>query len=251
MGLIDQYSVAAIPIQMLFNSTDLGLATAFIWKVDASYFLITNYHNVSGLNPFTGKHVLSTAAEPDRLIVWFNVKDQLGNKAARELVLRDQEGSPLWLVHPKLKKSVDAVALPIENFSDVDMHAVNTLPPTDLAVPIGGEVFILGYPFGIGPLGLPIWKRGSIASEPDVADPYMLVDSASRQGMSGSPVILRSWNTHFMANGNVAMSGGARTKFIGIYSGRLATKDPFDAQLGIVWPAKLIDEIVAGGVRDS
>ena len=41
------------------------------------------------------------------------------------------------------------------------------------------EVFILGYPFEIKPPAYPVWKRGSIASEPQLArlaTDYMLVE---------------------------------------------------------------------------
>jgi hypothetical protein len=73
------------------------------------------------------------------------------------------------------------------------------------------EVFILGYPFPIELPGYPVWKRGRIASEPDLASlapalgssgrrkvkfgahprDYLLADTASRPGMSGAPVIRR------------------------------------------------------------
>jgi hypothetical protein len=53
-----------------------------------------------------------------------------------------------------------------------------------------------------------------------------------------------------MANGDVNLGIGTATKFIGVYSGRLASQDPLDAQLGFVWPASLIPEIIAGGRVD-
>jgi hypothetical protein len=59
---------------------------------------------------------------------------------------------------------------------------------------VAAEVFILGYPKGLSMQGvMPVWKRGSIASEPliNVMDqaPAFLVDAATRDGMSGSPVL--------------------------------------------------------------
>jgi hypothetical protein len=131
---------------------------------------------------------------------------------------------------------------------------MNQQDMSDLSLSIGLDVFILGYPFGIGPSGYPIWKRGSIASEPEVLtenQPYILVDTASRPGMSGSPVIRRSWSNHTFSNGDVITRPGAATKFVGIYSGRLNTVDPKDAQLGRVWPAFFVPEILSGNRRDS
>jgi hypothetical protein len=111
---------------------------------------------------------------------------------------------------------------------------------------------VLGYPFGPGKTGLPVWKRGSIASEPDLVphvENYLLVDTASRPGMSGSPVILRSYGTH-VSQGGVTLTSGSANKFIGVYSGRLHTQDPLEAQIGMVWSAVYIDEIIDGGIKD-
>jgi hypothetical protein len=65
-----------------------------------------------------------------------------------------------------------------------------------------------------------VWKRGSIASEPEVFSPgqlYMLVDTASRPGMSGSPVIRRSWGTHQMKGGGVALGAATAIEFVGVF----------------------------------
>jgi hypothetical protein len=40
-------------------------------------------------------------------------------------------------------------------------------------------------------------------------------------------------------------------KFIGVYSGRVPTDHPQEAQIGLVWDGSLIDEIIAGNVRDD
>jgi hypothetical protein len=116
------------------------------------------------------------------------------------------------------------------------------------------DVFVLGFPFGIGPWGGPNWKRGSIASEPKILnpeEPYFLLDTASRPGMSGSPIIRRSWGFHLMEDGGSSVGSGFVIRFIGIYSGRIAGADPIDAQLGMGWPKSLIEEIVIGKNRDT
>ena len=68
-------------------------------------------------------------------------------------------------------------------------------------------------------------------------------------GMSGSPVIVRSRGASPMADGSVAVMGTA-TRVVGVYSGRLSTNYPLDAQLGMVWPIRLVDEIINGASRD-
>jgi hypothetical protein len=123
----------------------------------------------------------------------------------------------------------------------INMYPINTLKSEkDLAVRIGMDVFILGYPFGSPPPGFPVWKRGSIASEPD-----------SRPGMSGAPVIRRSWASHLLENEATSADSTPQSKFIGIYSGRLHTSDPTDAQLGMVWPVEDIQEVIWGKKFDE
>lgn len=48
MPVIDQYSVASVPIEMFFGATLLSQGTAFFWQKEQQLFLVTNWHNVSG-----------------------------------------------------------------------------------------------------------------------------------------------------------------------------------------------------------
>ncbi|MDX8499876.1 trypsin-like peptidase domain-containing protein [Mesorhizobium sp. VK4C] len=254
---IDLYSASAVPLEMYFNQTNLSQGTGFIWQVDAEFFLITNWHNLSGKNPLTCKHLSPTLAEPNAVRVWWNLRNNLGRKGAIDYPIRDSGDLPLWFVHPVHGKKVDVVALPLLPPDDADPHPINTMPQLDLLTTIGMDVYVLGYPFGmVQSGGLPIWKRASLASEPAVAgtagaELNMLLDTASRPGMSGSPIIQRSWGTTMMANGDVAVVTGAATKFVGVYSGRIQGSDPIDAQLGIGWPPFFVTDIISGKRRDD
>jgi hypothetical protein len=113
---------------------------------------------------------------------------------------------------------------------------------------VSRDVYVLGYPKGIsGSGGFPIWKRASIATEPAIqldGLPKILVDTATREGMSGAPVVA-------IADGEFEVEGrgpayrlpGRVCRFVGVYSGRLG-KNEMEAQLGIVWKAQAVDEIV-------
>jgi hypothetical protein len=121
-------------------------------------------------------------------------------------------------------RAVDIVAIPLNADDLKGKVTLFPVAPGRIAIMIGMNVFILGYPFGSGPPSFPVWKRGCIASEPDLVrmtTGYYLIDTASRPGMSGSPVILRSWKGHVMeTNSFMAMTEGPIDRVIGIYSGR-------------------------------
>lgn len=254
MANVDNYSVMTLPLEMRFGETKLAIGTGFVWEHEEKFYLITNWHNVSGRDPFTGRHLSPKAGEPDRLRVLWMSRVEEPPRFWDEHPLRDDvSGSPLWLVHPKLGHQVDVVALPVEPKAAVNLQPLNGGPTEDLLVAVGMDVFILGYPFGVTTRGLPIWKRGSIASEPQMINPsmpVMLVDSATREGMSGSPVIRRSWHSHAMADGSLRQDFRPATKLVGVYSGRLSTADPNDPQLGLMWPISLVEEIIVGNRRD-
>src|SRR5258708_2610550 len=174
MLVIDQYSLAAIPIEMFFNDTFFSSGTGFIWKAIDQFCLITNWHNASGRDPNSDKHLSATAAEPNRIRVWFNAKSAIGNKVAKFINIRDAGGKPVWLVHPDHGNKIDVVAIPIPDSADVEMYPINAMDNTNLQLSVGMDVFVLGYPFGIGAPGFPVWRRGSFVSDPAISPPAQL-----------------------------------------------------------------------------
>jgi len=100
--------------------------------------------------------------------------------------------------------------------------------------------------------GLPIWKRASIAMEPlyDLDGlPKLLVDTATRKGMSGGIVIVRRRGLIVLSDAKDQSEHriGTGDNFLGVYSGRVGD-DELGVQLGIVWKGRVIDEIIKGGV---
>jgi hypothetical protein len=118
-----------------------------------------------------------------------------------------------------------------------------------LMVRPSSDVSIVGFPFGMTAGGaFAIWSRGAIASEPEVDlddMPKFLVDSRTRPGQSGSPVIAHSPGgmTSF-ANGTSRVTATPITNLLGVYSGRINEQ----SDLGIVWKVEAIREIIEGGV---
>jgi hypothetical protein len=113
---------------------------------------------------------------------------------------------------------------------------------------VASEVFILGYPLGLTKQGIfPIWKRGSIASEPffDLMDgPIILVDAVTREGMSGSPVLYFG-NALATTEGRDAFGPpSSQPWLVGVYAGREGvTEEEVHMALGRVWKRPLLDEI--------
>lgn len=132
--------------------------------------------------------------------------------------------------------------------------------PTEDLIDPGDELFVLGYPRGITDYSsAPIWKRATVATDPHGGwnrQPAFLIDCASREGMSGAPVIAFSKNGSVQVGG-IRYAGKSETAAAlhGIYVGRMVDKDVpkedrfFEAQIGTVWKRSVIDEIIDAQVE--
>lgn len=255
---LDHLSLITVPVSLFFNETHLSDATAFVWRKNNRIYLVTNWHVVSGRNSVTGTNIRCDGGRPNRMVAKFLSATSLTWKNEVSIDLSDDDGHPKWLVYtPRppgnelersaeelkgLQEGVDLAILPlIPAPVGVQLFPANEYASDQsLPIEIGMDVFVLGYPFGARPPALPVWKRGSIASEPELVRSqagFYLVDTASRPGMSGSPVVLRS-----RLNGR-EVGGRPRDRFVGVYSGRLSA-GVSGAQIGRVWHASFIDEII-------
>jgi len=251
---IDKLSYTAIPLKILSDQTDsqtektLGTATGFIYEYQEKYYLITNWHVVTGLNNETNvcpnliEFPLQSSTKP--FIRWKRYKVNL---------YADQEmGVPNWFVHPEFKEKVDVVALKIDIPKEILVHPINGIEFDQIKPAIADDIYILGFPYSYtGGGNFPIWKRGSIASEPDIdldGLPKILVDTASRSGMSGAPVIYRRRGIHNLNDGRLTDESvfGEIQGFIGIYSGRLRSGDDYNrvvGKLGWIFPLAPREEV--------
>ena len=102
-----------------------------------------------------------------------------------------------------------------------------------------------------------MWKRASLAIDPDAIfdatdQRHWLVDTASREGLSGSVVIARVDGVTGRGDGSLSVGGPPHlTKVVGIYSGRIGSDDHFAAQIGIVWPINLVEQLLLAQQRDD
>jgi hypothetical protein len=251
----DWYSMASVPIEMFFDQQPLSMGTAFFWEEGDRVYLVTAWHCLSGKHYQTKKHLSKFAGEPDRIKIWWNIDGQpVGRKGPTVVPIMESEGSPIWLVDPERGSDVDVAVLPITLPSNAIAYPINKLPEANLGMAVGQDVFIIGFPLGVGEVGLPIWKRGSLASEwqmPDSVQPYMLIDTASRPGMSGAPVIQRAYPYEPELAGGLDYGHNGKSRFLGLYSGRLANEGEADVQLGLMWSSLYIERIINGQRRDG
>ena len=255
---IDRLSTTSSKLTLYCNGHVLGPATGFIWMIGKRLFLVSNWHVLAGRNTYTGQPLHSSAAVPDQLHFHFAEQEASQIKWLEgRLDLHDAREQATWLQHPTLGQDIDigAIEIPVPGVTKTFLALTEEDTKSDIAISVGSEVFIVGYPLGMAKqLQLPIWKRGSIASEfsvPFDGLPIFVVDTATREGMSGSPVYARSMGAYISSGGGLNISTGITSKFLGVYSGRYGSTDELSAQLGRVWHSNMIQEVISGNTKAS
>ncbi|MCF6348610.1 MAG: hypothetical protein L3J20_09975 [Flavobacteriaceae bacterium] len=120
---INQLSYTSIPIRMYFSKTEQKLAsgTGFIYERNNKLYLITNWHNVTGLNPITKKPIGNHGGIPDKIVLTLQTqKEPLIEWKHFPMNLYDKDKKADWLIHPKHKENVDVVVIEIEFDEDFE-----------------------------------------------------------------------------------------------------------------------------------
>lgn len=251
---------------------NLGKATGFFYKGEGnSCFLISNWHVVTGRDPGRPGHS-KTASVPTTID--FFLHPVIETEGRRALMIKKMEKisisinsecgeGPTWLEHPDYRFKVDVVGLEIDvsKLSGLHWSFINSWPDNEerFMPSVMDNVFVIGFPYGLhgGTPALPLYKRGSICSEPSFPFgrlPCFLIDCTASSGMSGSPAIASHsgfWSSEKNINDHSIV--GTVENFVGIYSGRLnqifseddipgAEATPSD--IGIVWRKQVIDDIL-------
>jgi Trypsin-like peptidase domain len=246
---IDPFSCTVSMLRMKFEETALSCGTCFFWKHKNTLYLVTNWHNLSGKDSLTKAHLSSNAGEPDR--VQFDVFFNRDLNDRREVTIPlDNLDGPVWLQHPEFGSAIDVACLRLPDCVAPHVYSINEIYQNHPTTQIADDVFLIGYPLGISVHQFPIWKRATVASEIQIDIdnlPKFYVDTASTIGMSGSPAIRRSMGGA-TEGGSIIHNGLPMTKLLGVYSGRVSSNGDASAQIGIVWKARVIDEIIEGCV---
>jgi hypothetical protein len=263
------YSLCCTPIELLANDgsdTVLFTATGFFWLGERPY-LITNWHVISGRNPFTGEILSEQGFIPSRFR-FYGLELELSNGIVQIVRRRyqmsgDENVAALLSTPPQVNGvPVDIWAFPLQNGmvikkdasrvgfvgADIASGFINEQSTSQIETAAGDDCYILGYPLQNSVGGrFPIWKRGSIASETPIGvdnKPMFLVDAAVTRSMSGSPVVRKV--TTLVAT--VRQTGHIREmqafEFIGIYAGRLESKSLMATNIGYAWFQTLIPRVI-------
>lgn len=246
-------SAASLFLRMRFNDTILATGTGFVVERAGQPHLVSNRHNLSGRRSDDNSPMHQHGAIPNALDIVHNIDGHLGAWEMRSEPLRDGEDRPLWFEHPGLGFRADVVALPLTQTDDIAIYAYDPWSTSpDVSFAVADAVHVIGFPFGLtGGGAFGVWTRGSIATEPDVDHgdlPCFLIDSRTRPGQSGSPVIYYSNGGGVnMADGSFAMFTGPVERLLGVYSGRIHP----ESDLGRVWKASVVRDVIDGKHRPA
>jgi hypothetical protein len=270
-------SFFSLYIELRLEEKKIGKATGFLYqpKERDDIYLVTNYHVLTASDPKSPSMILEGYPDcPDEICITFFNKDKYVPYKIKYPLKKENE--PIMMIeHKNRDKGIDIVAIPIELPEEAIVVTQNQLSLVDdINFEIGSDLFIVGFPYGFGAGDfLPIWKRGTVASEP-LFKPEGLsrfyVDAFTKPGMSGSPVFAFENRNIFYLDSEAAtqfekyehdeisalelinkmsfdkMANATQKKFlqlVGIYSGRILVHDEKDPNVGIVWQKQLIDEL--------
>lgn len=277
-------SNSVVHLKMRFDETVLSYGTGLLYERLGHSFIITAWHNVTGFNSETLRHLDKNLAVPNNVVasitaVWPGIGSR---RMAVTLPLADEEKS-LFYIHPVNWPRIDVVAIPFDPAAEHPFDGVLSngegfrsricltgnsglgaevcpvqkyLVPDHVAadwandVDVTEELFIPGYPLNIhNYLAEPVWKRATVASSVQAGwngERKFLIDSASQNGMSGAPVLYYSAKGVVRIGGMTMHLGREAAILAGIYVGRIGVQNGRDPQIGTVWHASVIDEIIDG-----
>lgn len=258
-------SLVTTLITLRHKGQPVSIGTGFFYGTinsdKAVVFLATNYHVITGIGP-TEK--AEKAVLGDEILI--QLRDEKGNAFYKSIPLF-VNNSQNWLEHPTDDEAdVILIPLPTNFLEKADFQVVSKKVNIDnLLLSPSSPVVMIGYPHGYGDAvnNLPIWKTGSLASEPEYdfdGKKKIVVDISAYPGMSGSPAFYVSHNGYATKNGDMMMGGGMVVHFLGIYASmQMLNSDLYleqvqnqssykvshseSLQLGHVWKAELLEQI--------
>lgn len=231
-------------IEMQVNGRKLARGTCIAVSRNGQSFILTNRHNVTGRDQYTNKCLSRTGGVPDHLVVCLPTQN-LGNYWwCHGVPLYDASGNQLWIEHPLHGANIDVVALPFDPPPQAKCFFVLLDDIDNFSVTVGDAVHAVGYRGG-NPLFsmFPQWIECTIQTQLSFQWnrlPAFLINGATAEGCSGSPVIAhREDATKLTRSDGSLIATSWASRILGIYSGRSTTED-----LGVVWNLECMREII-------
>lgn len=249
--ITDELSLSScFVLQVNSKNIPIKVASGFFIKVDSTTFFITNNHVISG--EFAKQEHFRDTKKPipvDSTTNYIRIRtygDKLNTGFLFNLYLfngKDSASILMWEDPINKKGLMDVIAIPLADSLKKYLGVTKILTPSnilpDLKISPSSELFIVGFPAPYGQNErefYPIWKKGTIASEPDLGEVYYWVDALTMGGMSGSPVFYRNQYYQTKSGNSIMQVGGTPTFLLGIYSAQ-----NYGLNLGKVWK---LDKVV-------
>ena len=236
---IEHISLITTPVILLKGDKVISRGTGFFYVLEDStkqniIFLITNYHVLTGNPPKTNK-----LPKGDNIKFYFH-KDPNNPGEVNEIriPLFTKENKEVWIVSKDYPEA-DVAAIPIlSSFTKgASVYAIaENWTKSKMKIRPTSTITLVGYPYGFFEKKnwLPIWKTGTIATEPSYnfeGKPLMLIDISAFPGMSGSPAFAIANGAYQTIDGPTTV--GQVRMFLGIY-----------ASMQMVTEAKYLEELV-------
>ena len=264
VSAIEEPSMMTTPVILLKNNKPIAQGTGFYYalhdKSKISLFLVTNYHVVTNNAPNSKK-----TPEGDSII--FYIHKDINNPEDIKKIrmpLFTKSKQPLWLIS-KTHTNADVAIIPLITniYKDVKIYSISKKWTEGKKIKPTSIVTLIGYPYGYydNKHQLPVWKTGSVASEPYVdfqGDPKFLIDISAFHGMSGAPAFALGTRQQMIFSNRAVKE---HYQFVGIYASmqmlnekkyieELSTQSKKgiivgqSLELGHIWKASLIEDII-------
>lgn len=234
-------------IEVLCMDEPIGYGTGFFVQSVEGVVLITNRHVGIGRVPVTNEFKDSSLRQPTALRIAYISSTFEPRTKTIPIVI---DGEPQWVEHPTYRHMLDMVGFHLR--SGVDPHVIDTSPLAvrghQIQVLVPDPVVVSGFPLRLngGAAGVPVVVQGIVATplEADIQGlPRFLIDSRTREGISGAPVFYYPQGAQMRSTSGAAIGSGPFTAFLlGLYCGRVDPK----ADIGYVIRSDMVREMIAG-----
>jgi len=262
---VEHLSMITTPVVLLKGSEITSQGTGFYYVLhDSSHggilFLVTNHHMVTGYAPEETK-----PPKGDNILFYLHKDaDDPGYVSGIGFPLYTKDGKPIWLSSKEFPQA-DVALIPIipSLCAGAKVFGISEdWTGGNIKIRPTSTITLIGYPYGYYDKKncLPVWKTGSIASEPEVdfeGKPLFLADISAFPGMSGSPAFAIAYGAYETVEGPTTV--GHVQKFLGIYASmpmlteakyleevtsesRLGVVVDKSLELGHIWKASVIIE---------